>query len=191
MGVSRNPPPTPKRSMGSPQCGQGNELMFSTTPTTFMYERRAMSAIVDANLTTMISAGTLFILGAGPVRGFAVTLGIGIITTVFTAFTLTRLIDKLCDNGWIERRGDELGRDLAHHRAQSRLRQLRSRQKIVLNLDHRAVRVDNAKINHGINSNRDIIFCNYLLLRNIRGSNTNIDVYNALNDWNNYTKTGL
>jgi preprotein translocase subunit SecD len=34
----------------------------------------------------------LFFIGTGPVRGFAVTLGIGIITTVFTAFTLTRLI---------------------------------------------------------------------------------------------------
>ena len=37
----------------------------------------------------------LFFIGTGPVRGFAVTLGIGIITTVFTAFTLTRLIVAL------------------------------------------------------------------------------------------------
>ncbi|MDZ4392102.1 protein translocase subunit SecD [Cypionkella sp.] len=55
------------------------------------YER-AMSAIVDANITTLITASVLFFLGAGPVRGFAVTLGIGIITSVFTALLVTRLI---------------------------------------------------------------------------------------------------
>ena len=55
------------------------------------YER-ALSAIVDANLTTLISALVLFMLGAGPVRGFAVTLGIGIVTSVFTAIYGTRLI---------------------------------------------------------------------------------------------------
>ena len=53
------------------------------------YER-AMSAIVDANLTTMISALVLFFMGSGPVRGFAVTLGIGVITSVFTALLVTR-----------------------------------------------------------------------------------------------------
>jgi preprotein translocase subunit SecD len=58
------------------------------------YER-AMSAIVDANLTTMISAATLFILGAGPVRGFAVTLGIGVVTSVFTALLVTRTIIEI------------------------------------------------------------------------------------------------
>ncbi len=50
------------------------------------YER-AMSAIVDANLTTLITALVLFFIGSGPVRGFAVTLGIGIITSVFTALS--------------------------------------------------------------------------------------------------------
>ncbi len=55
------------------------------------YER-AMSAIVDANITTLITAAVLFFLGAGPVRGFAVTLGIGIITSVFTALLVTRFI---------------------------------------------------------------------------------------------------
>ncbi len=53
------------------------------------YER-ALSAIVDANLTTLITSGVLFTMGAGPVRGFAVTLGIGIITSVFTALYVTR-----------------------------------------------------------------------------------------------------
>ena len=54
--------------------------------------RRALSTILDSNITTFIAAVVLFYIGTGPVRGFAVTLGIGIITTVFTAFTLTRLI---------------------------------------------------------------------------------------------------
>ncbi len=53
---------------------------------------RALSTILDSNITTFIAAAVLFYIGTGPVRGFAVTLGIGIITTVFTAFTLTRLL---------------------------------------------------------------------------------------------------
>jgi preprotein translocase subunit SecD len=53
---------------------------------------RALATILDSNLTTFIAASVLFFIGTGPVRGFAVTLGIGIITTVFTAFTLTRLM---------------------------------------------------------------------------------------------------
>lgn len=53
---------------------------------------RALATIIDANVTTFIAAAVLFMIGSGPVRGFAVTLGIGIITTVFTAFTLTRLM---------------------------------------------------------------------------------------------------
>ena len=53
---------------------------------------RALATILDSNITTFVAAAVLFYIGTGPVRGFAVTLGIGIITTVFTAFTLTRLI---------------------------------------------------------------------------------------------------
>ncbi|MDF1856878.1 protein translocase subunit SecD [Pseudooceanicola sp.] len=55
------------------------------------YER-ALSAIVDANITTFIIAVILFVLGSGPVRGFSVTLGIGIVTSVFTAIWVTRLL---------------------------------------------------------------------------------------------------
>jgi preprotein translocase subunit SecD len=53
---------------------------------------RALATILDSNITTFIAAAVLFFIGTGPVRGFAVTLGTGIVTTVFTAFTLTRLI---------------------------------------------------------------------------------------------------
>lgn len=52
--------------------------------------RRALGTILDANITTLLAAIILFQLGSGPIRGFAVTLAIGIVTSVFTAFTLTR-----------------------------------------------------------------------------------------------------
>jgi preprotein translocase subunit SecD len=53
---------------------------------------RALGTILDANFTTLLAAAILFFLGTGPVRGFAVTLSVGIITTVFTAYTVTRLL---------------------------------------------------------------------------------------------------
>ena len=53
---------------------------------------RALATILDSNITTFIASAVLFFVGTGAVKGFAVTLGIGIITTVFTAFTVTRLM---------------------------------------------------------------------------------------------------
>jgi SecD/SecF fusion protein len=53
---------------------------------------KAFGTIIDANLTTLIAAVILFYMGSGPVRGFAVTLSIGIVTTVFTAYTVSRLM---------------------------------------------------------------------------------------------------
>ena len=61
------------------------------------YER-ALSAIVDANITTFITATVLFAVGSGPVRGFAITLGIGIITSVFTALFVTRIFVEIWMN---------------------------------------------------------------------------------------------
>ena len=55
------------------------------------YEK-ALSAIFDANITTFITAVILFAMGSGPVRGFAITLGLGILTSVFTAIFVTRLM---------------------------------------------------------------------------------------------------
>ena len=55
------------------------------------YEK-ATSAIIDANVTTLIAAVILFMMGSGPVKGFAVTLGLGIVTSVFTAIWVTRLL---------------------------------------------------------------------------------------------------
>jgi preprotein translocase subunit SecD len=61
---------------------------------------RAITTIIDANLTTLIAALILFYFGSGPVRGFAITLSIGIITSMFTAIMLTRLFVV----GWIRNR---------------------------------------------------------------------------------------
>lgn len=63
------------------------------------YEK-ALSAILDANITTFITATILFVMGSGPVRGFAITLGLGILTSVFTAIFVTRLLIVM----WFERR---------------------------------------------------------------------------------------
>ena len=55
------------------------------------YEK-ALSAILDANITTFITAVILFAMGSGPVRGFSITLGLGILTSVFTAIYVTRVM---------------------------------------------------------------------------------------------------
>lgn len=54
--------------------------------------KKAYSTILDANLTTLIAVSLLFLVGSGPVRGFAVTIGIGLLTSLFTAVAVTRLI---------------------------------------------------------------------------------------------------
>ncbi|MCK5273611.1 MAG: MMPL family transporter, partial [Alphaproteobacteria bacterium] len=54
--------------------------------------KRAITTIIDANLTTFIAALVLFIFGSGPVKGFSVTLMIGIVTSMFTAIMVTRLM---------------------------------------------------------------------------------------------------
>ena len=62
--------------------------------------QKALSAILDANITTFITAVILFAMGSGPVRGFSITLGLGILTSVFTAIFVTRLLVVM----WFERR---------------------------------------------------------------------------------------
>ena len=56
---------------------------------------RAKITVLDANITTLIAAVILFAFGSGPVKGFAITLGIGIITTLFTAYFLARHLTSL------------------------------------------------------------------------------------------------
>ena len=57
--------------------------------------KKAQTAILDANITTLISAIILFILGSGPVKGFAVTLGLGILTTLFSAYFFARHLSSI------------------------------------------------------------------------------------------------
>lgn len=59
---------------------------------------KAFSSILDANLTGLLTAALMFWLGAGPVRGFALTLGLGILTSMFTALVITKLILQ----NWLE-----------------------------------------------------------------------------------------
>lgn len=60
---------------------------------------RAYSAIIDANLTTLLVGGILFAMGTGPVKGFAVTLSLGILTSMFTAILVTRAMVNLSCGG--------------------------------------------------------------------------------------------
>ena len=62
------------------------------------YEK-ALSSIVDANITTLIAAIVLFAFGTGPVKGFAITLSLGIITSLFTAIVGTRTVVNLVFGG--------------------------------------------------------------------------------------------
>ncbi len=62
--------------------------------------RRSLAPILDANITTLIAAVTLYFVGSGPVRGFAVTLAIGIVMSVFTAVIVARLMTAT----WLRRR---------------------------------------------------------------------------------------
>ena len=58
--------------------------------------KKAMSAILDGNVTTLIAAAVLYFLGSGTVRGFAVTLAIGVILSMFTALVVTRILLNVC-----------------------------------------------------------------------------------------------
>ncbi|KAF0136832.1 MAG: preprotein translocase subunit SecD [Rhodospirillaceae bacterium] len=62
--------------------------------------QRALTTILDSNLTTLMAALLLFQFGSGPIRGFAVTLGFGILTSLFTAVMVTRLLVVL----WVRRK---------------------------------------------------------------------------------------
>ena len=62
--------------------------------------KRALTTIIDSNLTTLFAAIFLYSFGSGPIKGFAVTLAIGIVTSMFTAIMVTRLMVVL----WLRRR---------------------------------------------------------------------------------------
>ena len=77
------------------------ELRVGSTPQASIHAgyAKAFSTIMDANVTTLIAAVVLFAIGSGPVRGFAVTLAIGIITSMFTAIVGTRAVINLMFGG--------------------------------------------------------------------------------------------
>jgi preprotein translocase subunit SecD len=62
--------------------------------------RRALTTIIDSNLTTLIAGVLLFVFGSGPIKGFGVTLCIGIVTSMFTAIMVTRFLVVT----WLRRR---------------------------------------------------------------------------------------
>ena len=70
---------------------------------------RAFSTILDSNITTLIAAAVLFALGTGPVKGFAITLGLGIILSMFTAITATRFMLKMLMSANILKNGKIFG----------------------------------------------------------------------------------
>ena len=65
---------------------------------------KALSSILDGNITTLIVAAILYALGTGPIRGFAVTLSLGIICSMFTAIVVTRMMmNNLVDSNTVKR----------------------------------------------------------------------------------------
>jgi len=78
------------------------ELKLDKTPRSAVDAgfQQAMPAIIDANITTVITAAFLFQFGTGPVKGFAVTLIIGIVASIITAVFVTRTLFLI----WLQRR---------------------------------------------------------------------------------------
>ncbi|VBB06050.1 secd/secf gg motif [Lucifera butyrica] len=70
---------------------------------------RAFTTILDSNVTTLIAAAVLFFLGTGSVKGFAITLGLGIILSMFTAITITRFMLKMLMNANVFSNGKFFG----------------------------------------------------------------------------------
>lgn len=77
------------------------EISIGNTPQASIHAGydKALSTIMDANITTLIAAVVLYIFGTGPIKGFAITLSIGIITSMFTAIMGTRAIINLSVGG--------------------------------------------------------------------------------------------
>ncbi|MGI6148834.1 MAG: protein translocase subunit SecD, partial [Limnochordia bacterium] len=70
---------------------------------------RAFGTILDSNITTLISAAVLFYLGTGPIKGFAVTLSVGILASMFTAVFVTRVLLELTMAGFHRRMEQDFG----------------------------------------------------------------------------------
>ncbi|NEE51652.1 protein translocase subunit SecD, partial [Streptomyces sp. SID8455] len=57
--------------------------------------QKAFSAVADSNITTLLAAGLLFFLGSGPVKGFGVTLAIGVVASMFSALVIARALTEI------------------------------------------------------------------------------------------------
>ena len=73
--------------------------------------KRAFTTIFDSNITTIIAAGVLFLFGTGTIRGFAITLGLGVLLSMFTAITLTQFMLKLLVNAKVVESPSAYGAD--------------------------------------------------------------------------------
>ena len=73
--------------------------------------KRAFTTIFDSNITTIIAAGVLFMFGTGTIRGFAITLGLGVLLSMFTAITLTQFMLKLLVNAKVVESPSAYGAD--------------------------------------------------------------------------------
>lgn len=66
---------------------------------------KAWTAIIDSNVTTLLAAGLLFLLGSGPIKGFGVTLSIGVVASMVSALIIARVLTEIgVSNRWVERR---------------------------------------------------------------------------------------
>lgn len=70
---------------------------------------RAFSTILDTNVTTLIAAAVLFFLGSGPIKGFAITLGLGVVLSLLTAVTITRFMLKTLMSANVVKNGKAFG----------------------------------------------------------------------------------
>ena len=78
--------------------------------------KHAMSAIVDGNLTTMITGIILYIFGSGPIQGFATTLIIGLLTSMFTAIFISRIVfENMLDKNKIVTFGNKISNNIFKH----------------------------------------------------------------------------
>jgi preprotein translocase subunit SecD len=77
------------------------ELRVGNTPHAAIHAgyEKAFSTIADSNITTLLAALVLFGFGTGPIKGFAITLSIGIITSMFTAIMVSRAVINLTIGG--------------------------------------------------------------------------------------------
>ena len=74
--------------------------------------KRAFTTIFDSNITTIIAAGVLFLFGTGTIRGFAITLGLGVLLSMLTAITLTQFMLKLLVNAKVVENPSAYGADI-------------------------------------------------------------------------------